>query len=103
MIGSTELVGPKGNPLDRPPLPMPMPIGRILCFGPQALLGSVSGLLDVELEGNEGTSPEGMSKHFEGLVLMRNRRFAAMFPGAKYIQEIEEHGLFGQRELPPAE
>jgi len=83
--GATQLMGPLGVGLSLSATPLPFPVGKILCYGPQALLGPAAGaLMDVTLEGAAGSVLEGKVKEFGGLVQMLNDFLAKHTPGPDY-------------------
>ncbi len=65
--------------------PIGLPIGAMLCYGPDGIPGGR--LFGVELEGREGTRLEGRSAEFDGIVAMLDRAFAKILPGTRQVSE----------------
>lgn len=75
-VGETELVGEKAGERAADVSKLPLPIGKILCYGPSGIPGGR--MAHVEISGAEGSKLEGKGGSFEGLVAMLNSALAAL-------------------------
>ena len=96
-MGDTSVAGPAGLNLDVAAVPLPLPIGAILCYGPAALLGPASGLVGVELQGAGVLAGKTLDEEFSGLVDMLNKFFKKYsWYAGKYAGEAADAIAGGQ-------
>ncbi|EOD05742.1 hypothetical protein EMIHUDRAFT_219790 [Emiliania huxleyi CCMP1516] len=83
-VRSTDLYGPGGLELQEVGTPVSLPFGRLLCYGPAALAGPLSGLVGISLAGEARALAARLRGEFSGLAPMLNDVLRRYLPGEEY-------------------
>jgi len=83
-VRSTDLYGPGGLELQEVGTPVSLPFGRLLCYGPAALAGPLSGLVGISLAGEARALAARLRGEFSGLAPMLNDVLRRYLPGEGY-------------------